>query len=82
MMTCESLDVADRKRFCLYWAGGFARKVNSQLLTEFLCGDSEPLALLAFCASDVPNLNASYTGSTLLPQALEKNRGMITAAAE
>lgn len=43
------------------------------ILTEFLCGDSEPLALLAFCASDVPNLRASYTGSTLLPQASEEN---------
>lgn len=53
--------------------------INDPFLTEFLCGDSEPLALLAFCASDVPNLKASYTGSTLLPQALEKNWDIIKA---
>lgn len=47
--------------------------MNYNFLTEFLCGDSEPLALLAFCARDVPNLKASYTGSTLFPQALEQN---------
>lgn len=50
-----------------------SHKGNYWVLTEFLCGESEPLALLAFCASDVPNLRASYTGSTLFPQALEEN---------
>lgn len=51
--------------------------INFPFLTEFLLGDSEPLGLFAFCASDVPNLSASYTGSTLFPQALERNEEMI-----
>ncbi len=42
-------------------------------LTEFLCGDSDPLVRLVFCAREVPNLRVSYTGSTLLPQARTKD---------
>jgi len=41
-------------------------------LTEFLCGDSDPLVRLFFCAREVPNLRVSYTGSTLLQQARTK----------
>ena len=44
------------------------------VLTEFLWGDSETLALLSLCAREVPNRRASYTGSTLLPQAGERHQ--------